>query len=173
MASEQGQEAAPPRRKRPRGPWVHLACICDKVDSEGNVLTLHRIIDVLNVFVGVPGPDGELLPPPGGELPTTLPSADINFVLVVSLKSGDYVGEGTIRVELEWPNGRRFPGYRQKITLRGAGHGFNFTIAQSLRFGEPGTIWFNVYFGRRLLTKVPFTVYYAPAGAAALGDEAE
>jgi hypothetical protein len=160
MAVDKKQSASRPRRKRARGPWVHLACICDTVDRDGNILTLNRVIDVLNVFVGGTGPNGGILPLPGGELPPTLPTVDVNYALVISLKGDDFVGDAVLKVELEWPSGPKHLGFEAPLHFEGGGSGVNVTIGLKTTFGEHGTFWFDILIGRRLLTRVPFDVRY-------------
>jgi hypothetical protein len=144
---------------------VQLACVCDGYRQEGGVIVPGRVIDILNVVVGLTGPNNELLPLPDGRLPGMLPSVEIPYTLLVSIKPDDYVGEDELRIVLVHPDGRREVGWSQRIQM-GDTRGYHLGLRLAMRVGVPATFWFDVRFGRRLLTRVPFEVRYIPAGAA-------
>jgi hypothetical protein len=156
------------------GPWISTACFAEHVERNPNgTLTLHRIIDRLTVALTVRDQSGAVVEAPGAvdrvlhELPQPMPC---ELTLVLSLKSGGFEGDLDIRIDLV-PLGRDRVdrGSPMKVSLpRGIG-GVNIVAQLSFSYTKPGVRWWNVWGGRRLLTRVPFEIVFQ-AGAAVSAD---
>lgn len=128
-------------------PFVAVAAICEKVLHEKDgVLSVIRIVDTFYVQ------------PPSDVAPNVVPSVRLNAL--VSLKSGDVIGESDVSFKFRTPGGRtlnspeRFP-----VLFNGGEHGVNVitTFTLQLPAGEAyGLYWFDVLWNSEVLTSVPF-----------------
>lgn len=133
---------------KPR-PYVSVAVICEKVLEEKNgSLSIIRIADQVQV------PDQQL--PPG-----VLPAAALQGLIAV--KSGDAVGEFTLKVNAINPKGESKEIYSVPFKLLGKDHGQNFILILTLGIENEGVHWFNVLVDDELITRIPLTVVRIPA----------
>ena len=124
-------------------PLVQIACICEKVLVEpDNVATLVRVVDTFT------------LPPPPQVLPPGMPMA-VQLTIVVSLRSGDVVGDFEVGLRLNSPHERDQPLQRWPVEFRGGEHGANLQIDFALPNPQLGLYWFDVLWGEEILTRIP------------------
>jgi len=122
--------------------------LCDRVlEEQDGVLTAIRLID----RVVAVAPEGT----PVG--PIALPK----MTLLVSLKSGDYVGKGVVTLRLNPPAGVEGPKeigpgrFDVEVELSGAEHGANVMLELNLVLEHQGVYWFDVYFNDEMITRTP------------------
>ena len=133
------------------GPYLALAAICEKVLNEADgVLSLIRIID--RVIVGAAG----------SEVPDDLPPTQLNFTVVVSLKSGSARGRHKITLRPESPSGQQMNSLDVPIHFEGEDRGANVIIGFNITAEEEGLYWIDVLFADELLTRMPLRVIYQP-----------
>lgn len=129
-------------------PFVQVACFCENIlDEKDGVLSAVRIVDTFT------------LPPlpPGVELPDGVHGI-VMLNGLINLKSGDFVGDGKVRVIMHTPTGKEIPisppdGW--SATLKGGAHGTNIKIQLPLGVKTFGLIWFDVLWNDELLTRIP------------------
>lgn len=127
-------------------PFVQLACVCEKALVEpDNVASLIRVVDTYTVD------------PPAVELPPNVGVA-LPLTVVVSLKSGDVVGEHGVGLRLVNPNGDASTVGQWALIFNGGEHGVNIQIAFSLHSPTYGLYWFDVLWGDELLSRIPLRV---------------
>ena len=127
-------------------PYITQACFCEKVLSEQDgVLSAIRIIDTLNV--------------------TVFKAKDFTGIvqkldLLVTIKSGGFVGDGTLKIRAIAPNGEPVKNGEStsSMTLNGGVHGANILISVGLTVDVPGVYWYEIYFNGRMLTRTPLAV---------------
>ena len=138
------------------GPYVSVACACEKVLTEQDgVLSIIRVID--RVFHQVVGP----------EAPTQFEPFTFNFVLLVTLKSGDARGSYTVEIRPEAPSGERFdPLVSVPVLFEGEERGANLILNMGFQVQMEGLYWFDVLFQDKVLTRVPLRVVYQPTRTA-------
>jgi hypothetical protein len=146
--------------KRPRGPWVQLACLCEGIEAEGSVLSLRRIIDVVSFDLTAEDETGQRVPISLEQLPPDAKPPTLNLHLIVALKSDDYEGSPMLTIEAELPNGERQVGHRGRARFLGRGHGYHINISLQMAVHNPGLFWFNVRVGRRLMARIPLDVRF-------------
>jgi hypothetical protein len=131
---------------KPR-PYVALAVLCEKVLVEkDDVLTAVRIIDKLTLQ----------LPPAG--MPEGMKPA-IQITGLIGLKSGDAVGDFTLRLNITNPLGElRKDVITLPVKLLGGDHGQNFVINLGLGIENEGVYWFDVMLDDEVLTRTPLTI---------------
>jgi len=134
------------------GPHLHIAAFCEKVLSEGSVVSLIRVIDR---FI-VSGPTAEMLPAP------------LSFFLVISFKAGFVRGKHIIKVVPIAPSGQELPGIEIPQLFEGDDDR-GVMVAAQLNFWaqEEGTYWFNLYFEAALMTRMPLRIVYQQQGTSA------
>lgn len=126
---------------RPR-PHIQIACVCEKVLMEtDSVLSVIRVVDTYTLETS--------------ELPTGYKGA-AELTAVVSLKSGDVVGEHEVGLRLVPPDGADRPVQRWPVEFRGGEHGVNLTIKFTLLEPKIGLYWFDVLWADEVLTRIPF-----------------
>lgn len=133
-------------------PYINAALLCQQVLQEKDEsLTLVRIADRLQYRI-------EGLPP---ELK---PSVGISGI--ISLKSGPVIGEHTIKIISEKPDGNRKEVYSSPpVKFLGKDQGQNIIMNMNLGIDQDGLYWFDVLFDDELLTRMPLMV--TPLGAQA------
>lgn len=133
-----------------RGPYVTLAAFCEQViEDKSGVLSLIRVVDRMSIVAQ------------GADAPEHMPEASLNWVLVLSLKSGDLRGSYPIRIEPVLPSGEKLSPVTLSVHLEGGNRGQNILSKMNLRLEMPGVYWFKVYFGEEFLTQVPVEVIYS------------
>lgn len=128
-------------------PFVALACICEKVIQEGEVLSLIRVVDTFFLEIPPNLPDGV--------------AATIELHLVVSLKSGDVKGESDVSIILRSPDGKVNEPRKWPIILEGGVHGSNLNGKVHIVSPKYGLYWFDVVWNGDVLTSVPFKIVQA------------
>jgi len=134
---------------------VTAALLCEKVLQEKDeALTIMRIADKLQYKLqGI-----------GTSLPEGIKPI-VSIEGVVSLKSGPVVGDHTIKVILERPNGDRKDVFTYPATFLGKDHGQNIILRMGLGIEMDGLYWFDILFDEELLTRIPLMVTPAPESA--------
>jgi hypothetical protein len=153
--------SSPPVVPRAGGPWVQLACVCERVlQEQDGVLSLIRVVDRL--MLGATGP----------EPPDEMPKMPVNFTLLVALKGGAARGRFQVRLTLEAPSGERMPTEATlPVLFEGEDRGVNLVVPVGLELDQEGVYWFDVWLGPRygqpeeLLTRVPLRIVYQPQTA--------
>jgi hypothetical protein len=131
-----------------------MALFCDKfIIDKTEVLTVVRAIDLVTITL----PAGS-----DGRMPPTLWTG----ALVLSLKSGDLVGEGQLALDLVRPSGKRASLGGGTVVFGGPATGVQVAQDVLLRLTEEGHHWIDVRYEGRLLTRIPLTVHYRPAQTA-------
>jgi hypothetical protein len=156
-----------PRRLTPEtGPYLQIACFCEKVITESDgVLSLVRIVDsIVQTATGVGVPD---------EMPPFVVS---NLTLVMSLKPGKARGRYSIKIRPEDPSGAQLPEHEVSIQLASGNRGVNIITAFQFAVQYEGIYWFDLLFvpggdaDDWLLTRIPLEVQYRPEKVAAPPD---
>lgn len=140
------------------GPYLSQAFFCERVlHEQDGVLSFIRIFDTLNLSVHKESP-----PPIAAtsEKSNQIIRPNVQAInLVIGLRSGDFVGKGTIGVEGITPSGKPVvPQLRNEVTLGGDQQGVNLILVMGIRFQENGVYWFDIYFEDRWLTRTPLLV---------------
>jgi hypothetical protein len=124
-------------------PLVQVACICEKVLIEtDNVASIIRIVDTYTID-------------PIPELPDGV-QARTELTAVVSLKSGDLVGEFTVGLRLMEPDGKILPTREWPLILNGGESGANIKVVFALMPPKMGLYWLDVLWIDEVLTSIPF-----------------
>lgn len=140
-------------------PLVKAALTCERVLHEKDgVLSIIRVVDTFflapkpavaeNVVVGAP------------------------MTALISIVSGEVVGEGLVTVRVRRPNGivSDLP-EKMPVLLKGGHHSAN-VIVQFVVQDEPGAFglyWLDVLWDDSLLTSIPFTLAQGPAPTPSAG----
>lgn len=132
-----------------RGPHLLVAAICQRAqqDQYGSF----SLINLLEHLVA--GSDDP-------NAPEQMPPFRIDANLVVVFVSGDAVGDRTVTVVAEQPNGERLPPVSQRITLRGGDQRATIVSDLSLDIDQTGVYWFEVYLDDDLVTRIPLRIGY-------------
>lgn len=129
-------------------PFVQIACFCENVLIEKDeVVSAIRIVDTY--FIPALPKDVEL---PDGLLGVIVVNG------LISLKSGDVVGSGTIGLVMNKSTGERVdlsPPGGWPVVLNGGEHGANVRIQMPLGVKNFGLFWFDVLWNGELLTRIP------------------
>ncbi|HMH51480.1 MAG TPA: hypothetical protein VK548_14680 [Candidatus Acidoferrum sp.] len=128
---------------------VQVATMCElALIEKDNVLSAIRMIDTLYV-ASQPninlGPDETL---------------GVRVTLLISLKSGDVVGDREIRIVLRRPTGTTTEIHRSTLNFGGGEHGQNLRIFTVMETTEPGLFWFDVMEAENVLTSIPFKLIH-------------
>ena len=137
---------------KPR-PYVTAALLCEKLLHEKDEsLTLVRIVDRvqyrLEVGPGVPKDLRPIIPLQG----------------LVSIKSGDVIGDHIIKIFVTKPNENRKEVFSQLVTLLGGDQGQNIILNLGLGVEKDGDglHWIDVVFDEEVLTRIPLMVTAMP-----------
>ena len=129
---------------KPR-PYVS-ALLCEKILQEKDEsLTLVRVADRLQYRIEGKGlPEG------------IKPMIAINGL--VSLKAGPVVGDHTVKIVGEKPNGERKELHSMSVNLMGKEHVTNIILNMGIGIDQDGLYWFDVVFDDEVLTRMPLLV---------------
>ncbi len=137
-------------------PYVAAACFCETVLQEPDgVITAIRIVDTYNIAP----------PPPRAIVPEGAPQ--YGHVLVsglISLKSGDVIGEGRIGLIMHKTTGEVVtlsPAEGWPAVMKGGEHGFNIKLRFALGVNNFGLLWFDVTWDGEVLTRIPLRLKQA------------
>jgi hypothetical protein len=135
-----------------KGPYLAVAVICEKaLQEQDGVLSIIRIID--RVTVAGMGPD----------VPDEMPPTQLQFFVVVAMKSGAARGRHTLRLRPEDPSGHQLGALEVPIHFEGEERGANVVVQFTLAAELEGLYWIDVLFGDDdLLTRIPLRVMYQP-----------
>lgn len=130
-------------------PFVAAAYFCEQIlEERDNVLSAIRIVDTYTITP----------PTPGTVMP---PDAPFGFVVVrglISLKSGDVVGNGRVGLIMHKPTGEVVtlsPEGGWPAMMQGGEHGFNIRLNFGLGVKNFGLLWFDVTWNGEVLTRIP------------------
>jgi hypothetical protein len=127
-------------------PLVSVACVCEKILQEKDgVLSAIRLVDTIYIERMVEALPENLKP-------------GFQIAALVSLKSGDIIGEQEVRVVLRKPSGEVNDIGKWKVVLQGGEHGANFALNFMLSGTEFGLFWFDVIWQGEVLTSMPLKV---------------
>lgn len=130
-------------------PFVAAACFCENLLEEPDgVLSAIRIVDT---YILPPLPEGI-------EIPADAVRGVILVKGLISLKSGDVVGPGTIHLVMHKTTGERAvlsPEGGWPVVMNGGEHGVNIKIQLPLGVKNFGLVWFDVMWGEDVLTRIP------------------
>ena len=133
-----------------RGPYLTTATFCEQVLQEtSGVLSLIRIVD--RMIISSSGPDA----------PEAMPPAQLNWMLVITLKSGDARGSHAVRIVPQRPSGETMAPITLSVHLEGENKGQNLIARTNMSLEMPGIYWFQIYVDDQLITKVPLEVIYS------------
>ncbi len=133
-----------------RGPYLTTATFCEQVLQEtSGVLSLIRIVD--RMIITASGPDA----------PEEMPPAQLNWTLVVTLKSGDAHGSHPVKIVPQLPSGETMSPTTLSVHFEGDNKGQNLISRINMPLQMPGIYWFQIYVDDQLLTKVPIEVIYS------------
>lgn len=133
-----------------RGPYLTTATFCEQVLQEATgVLSLIRIIDRMNITAS------------GPTAPEDMPPAQLNWTLVISLKSGDARGSHPVKIVPQLPSGETKDPIILSVHLEGDNKGQNIVSKMNMTLEIPGIYWFNIYVDDQLITRVPLEVIYS------------
>ena len=132
------------------GPYLQVAAFCEQViEDKSGVLSLIRVVDRLTVNAA------------GAEVPEDMPPFDLNWKLVLVLKSGEVRGSHPIKLVPELPDLEKKQPLIVTVHLEGGNRGTNVVTDFRMRMEMPGIYWLNVYFDDELLTRMPIQVIYS------------
>jgi hypothetical protein len=125
-------------------PLVGVATFCERLlVEEGGVITAVRIVDTYNIQI-----------PPNA--PEAVPGVEIHGL--ITLRSGDVVGERTISLVMHNPQGERqilSPEGGWRMTFKGGENGVNIRLQFMLGVKNYGLCWFDVVCDDEVLTRIP------------------
>lgn len=131
------------------GPYLQMATFCERVLQERDgVLSVIRAIDRL--IVNASGPTA----------PEKMPAAQINFPLIIMLKSGFAKGSYSLKLIPNTPSNKQLGESSVGVLFEGDDRGVNVILNVQVIAQEEGLYWFDVLLGPQLLTRIPFRVVY-------------
>lgn len=132
------------------GPYLQVAAFCEQViEDKTGVLSLIRVVDRLTVNSR------------GTEVPEDMPPFDLNWKLVLMLKSGEVKGSRLITIVPELPSAETKSPTTLSVHFEGGNRGANVVADFRLKMELEGVYWVNVYLENELLTKLPIEVIYS------------
>ena len=133
-----------------RGPYLTTAVFCEQVlQEQTGVLSLIRIVDRMTTTFA------------GPNAPEEMPPAQLNWTLVITLKSGDIRGSHAVKIVPQLPSGETLSPVTLSVHLEGDNKGQNLLSRMNMRLEMPGIYWFQIHFDDQLITKVPLEVIYS------------
>lgn len=133
-----------------RGPHLIVAAFCEQViEDKSGVLTLIRIVDRMNITAQ------------GPTAPEQMPPANLNWFLVLIMKSGEARGSLPVKIEPELPSGIRLQPISFSAHFEGGNRGIQTISQLNMRLETPGVYWFRIHVDDQLLTQIPVEVIYS------------
>lgn len=140
------------------GPYLTIATFCEQViEDRSGVLSLIRVVDRKVVTVQ------------GVDAPEQMPAADLDWTLVLNLKSGEVQGSHPLKIVPQLPSGETLSPVLLSVHFEGANRGQNVVTRVNMKLEMPGIYWFKIYIDDEFLTQVPVEVIYSRLVSAALG----
>ncbi len=139
-------------------PYISAALLCERVlQEQDGVLSAIRMVDRVTVQIAK-GAKGKVKP-------------TIKLAVLVAFKSGPMKGKHILRVVPRTPSGRKMAVKRTDVqgefkfplVFEGREHGSTNVINLVVDVSEEGVYWFDVYLGRRVVTRIPLTVVHQAA----------
>ncbi len=132
-----------------RGPYLLMAVLCQRADQDQ--YGSFNVINVLEqLVVGSDDPDA----------PVEFPGFRLEAQLVVSLASGERLGDGTITIEPTDPALNRLEAVSQDVRFSGEDHRVTIVSNVSLDVEHTGVYWFNILLDSEILSRVPLRIGY-------------
>ena len=133
-----------------RGPYITAATFCEQVLQEASgVLSLIRIVDRMTTTAT------------GPTAPEQMPTSQLNWTLVIALKSGDARGSHPVKIVPQLPSGETLQPITLSAHLEGENKGQNLLARMNMPLEMPGIYWFQIFVDDQLMTKVPLEVIYS------------
>ena len=133
-----------------RGPYLSVAAFCEQViEDKSGVLSMIRIVDRMNVTAQ------------GPSAPPEMPPSNLNWTLVLTLKSGDARGSHEVKIVPQLPSGETMPPSVLSVHLEGGSRGANVISRFDMSLTMPGVYWFKIYVDDEFLTQLPIEVIYS------------
>lgn len=130
------------------GPYVTLACFCEKVLIERDgVASIIRIVDRLLIQAGQGAPE-------------QMPQINIETNLLLKLASGMVQGSYNIRLDLVSPSETVLQQANLSMLFEGNDRAVQANINIVFPASEQGLYWVNVYFEGQRLTRVPLRLIW-------------
>ena len=131
-------------------PHLAMAVFCEKILQEADgVMSVIRIIDRFIVSGVTPEMNNQIL----------------QFILLISFKSGFLRGKHKISVYPKSPTGKDLPSMDFPVLFEGDDdRGINMGVNLNFVVNEEGLYWFDVHLGEELVTKMPLRVVYQRTG---------
>jgi hypothetical protein len=136
----------------PRGPFVAMAVLCDRVEPKPD-----GTVDVFGIV------DGVVLTPEVDEEKELTTDVELSLTALVSLKAGNQRGRHEVSLEGVYPSGRPGPRTSRPIEFTDDMPGASFIVPLELHLHEPGLYAFDVRFDAALLTRIGLQVFRASA----------
>jgi hypothetical protein len=137
-------------------PYLTAALLCERVLQEvDGSLSVIRIADKITLQMQAP-PGLQQVPPPDGIQPI-VPLFQLSCL--IGLKSGQFVGEGTLRLKFIAPSGNiQGPPIEFKVKMLGNDQGQNVIVTIIVGAHEEGLYWVHVTLDEAELTRIPLMV---------------
>ena len=133
-----------------QGPYLNVAVFCEQViEDKSGVLSLIRIVDRRTVTFQGPG------------APEEMPPTNINWTLVLTLKSGAARGSHAVKIVPHLPSGETLSPFSLSVHLEGDNRGQNVLSRINMDLPMPGVYWFKIYVDEEFLTQIPIEVIYS------------
>ncbi len=134
-------------------PHISAALLCERVlQEQDGVLSAIRMVDKVTVQI-VEGAKGKVKP-------------TVKLAVLVAFKSGPMKGKHILKVAPRTPSGRKMDvkgQFKFPLVFEGSEHGSTTVINLVVDVSEEGVYWFDVYLGRRVVTRIPLTVVHQAA----------
>jgi len=133
-----------------RGPYLKAAFFCVNVlEEKDGALTPIRIID--RIIQSAVGP----------EVPEEMPEMPYQLKALIMLVSGETIGSYEVKIESIDPSGIKSSSFSTTVNFEGGpDKGINLIINLNLIIKIQGLYWFDVYFNKILLTRMPLRIIY-------------
>ena len=133
-----------------QGPHLAIAAFCEQViEDKSGVLSLIRIVDRMQVTAQ------------GADIPKEMPAANLNWNLVITLKSGEARGSHPVKIVPVLPSGETKAPFTYSAYLEGANRGQHIITRVQMELPMPGIYWFKIYVDDELMTQIPVEVIYS------------
>jgi len=140
--------------KKKGGPYLAAALFCEGTteDKQDSALSVYRIVDQLNVFLGP-------------ETPADFPSEDQRIPIAINallaFRTGDVPGEHKVRLVLESPSGKIKPENisEQTVVFTPQPHGgANLRLKSTIGVVKGGLFLLHVYLDGKRMTTMPLQI---------------
>jgi hypothetical protein len=133
------------------GPWLLMATFCEYlIEDKRGVLSVLGMVDRVRVEAR------------GAGIPDTLPPIDFKGKLVLRFVAGKAIGRGTVRIDIETPDGLNHPGPSFGITFAAPAYGVQRVIDIRMPLVMEGIYWFTVWLDEQRMAQLPLHVVYEP-----------